>query len=182
MERLGSARTRISFLVSHCLRQGDPRDSHLFGIPNSSRVIDVVSDPLPNIIDRIGFRHHDTAIDLGWLSSLERLVQACAAQHDQATFYVWFDVLQMLAVQKVSAYLTTSNIEIERCDALFCISTYFLTFILASRAPCLSGRMTIHSCLPMVTRVVVNGRLAIPCAAILRNELNIWCLVSLNDT
>jgi hypothetical protein len=33
----------------------------------------------------------------------------------------------------------------------------------------------------MMTRVVVNGRLAIPCAATLRNELNIWLSIYLND-
>lgn len=36
--------------------------------------------------------------------------------------------------------------------------TYGLTFILVSRAPALSGRMTIHSCLPILRVVEVKGR------------------------
>lgn len=36
--------------------------------------------------------------------------------------------------------------------------TYGLTFILVSRAPALSGRMTIHSCLPILGVVEAKGR------------------------
>lgn len=36
--------------------------------------------------------------------------------------------------------------------------TYGLTFILVSRTPALSGRMTIHSCLPILGVVEAKGR------------------------
>jgi hypothetical protein len=65
---------------------------------------------------------------------------------------------------------------------LFHIETYLLTFILASSAPGLSGKMTIHSCLPMMVFDVVKDRLVIPCVAALRNAPNISSSVEVSKS
>jgi hypothetical protein len=93
--------------------------SDLLNIPNSGCVINVISDPLPNLINCIGFSHHYTAINLGALALSERFIQTRAAQDDQTTFYVRFNVVKVLATRDASVFMQIPNNDHEQLFSAF---------------------------------------------------------------